>query len=373
MYEIKIAEPVLSSNIIPKLKRILHSGNLAQGKWVEKIEKNLAEYLNASFCVAVSSGTAALHAALSILNIGPGDEVITTPFTFISTASAILMVGAKPVFVDIEYDSFLIDPTQIEGKISKRTKAIIAVDLFGQMADYQKISSFAKKNGIFVIEDACQALGSRQKRKPIGSLADIATLSFYATKPLTAGEGGAIITNSKKFAKKAKSFRNIGRNLKNPELFNILGFNYRMTEFQAVILLSQLPKFEENLVQRRKNANFLTSNLSKIPGIETPTVENENQHTFSQYTIKVKKPYPLNHNQLKKKFDKAKIETKIYYPLPLHLQPLFANLGYQKGDFPNAEQTANQTLSLPIHPLVSKKDLNRIVKIIKVGSTIAST
>jgi len=363
--QIKIAQPTIPLSVIPELRKIFVSGNLAQGEYVHKLERYLANYLNAPFCIAVSSGTAALHIALRVLGIGPGDEVITTPFTFISTASTILMVGAKPIFADIEDDSFLIDPIQIERNLTKKTKAVIAVDLFGQMANYQAICHLAKKYGFYVIEDSCQALGARQDQTPIGSQADIATLSFYATKPITSGEGGALIVNNKKFAEKAQVFRNIGRELKSPVKFKTLGENYRMTEIQAAILLAQFPKLNKNIKRRQENAEYLTQQLGSIAGIVTPAIKNKNTHIFSQYTIKIKKPYPLNRNQLQKKFAKFKIETKIYYPIPLHLQPLFSHLKYRRGTLPNSEQVAQEVLSVPVHQALSKNDLERIVKIIK--------
>jgi perosamine synthetase len=364
-YQTRISKPNIPPNVILKIQRILKSGNLASGELVEKLEQSLSRFLNISYCINLSNGTAALHTALKSLEIGPDDEVITSPFTFISSASSILMAGAKPVFADIEERTFLIDPAEIKKRTTKKTKAIIVVDLFGQMADYQKIHSLVKNKGIFIIQDACQALGAKQGQNSIGYLADLTILSFYATKLIAAGEGGALLTNNRRLAQKAKIFSHLGFNPKNPEKIYEIGFNYRMTEIQAAILLSQLPKIEKILKQRVENVQYLNQKLSSIEGIVTPLVEDQNFHTFSQYTIKVKKPYPLTRNQLLKKFIEAKIEAKVYYPLPLHLQPLFDNLGYKKGDLPNAEKAANEVLSLPVHSSVTKEELNKIIDIVK--------
>src|SRR3989344_4914472 len=280
---IKISEPNLGGNLIPKLSSVIKSGKLTHGKYVKEVEKQLAAYLKIPYVITVSSGTAALHTALKILNICPQDEVITTPFTFISTASAILMVGATPVFADIEIETFLIDPQKVAEKITKKTKAIIAVDLFGQMADYKNLRRIIGNKKITLIEDASQSLGAKQNNKQIGAKADITTLSFYSTKPLTSIEGGALLTHRSDLAQKAISFRDNGRNNKHPDIFDTVGFNYRMTELEAILLLSQLPNFEHKLKKRQNNANFLTESLSKISAIITPKTMAMNHHIFRSY------------------------------------------------------------------------------------------
>lgn len=358
---IPIAKPNISKSEINEVIRVLKSGELGQGKYVEKFENDFAKFIGTKYAVAVSNGTVALQLALLALGIGKDDEVITTPFTFIASSNAILYTGAKPVFVDISLDTFNINPNLIEAKISSKTKAIIPVHLYGLPADMKKISALAKKHHLFVIEDAAQAHGAKINSRIVGSFGDLAAFSFYPTKNMTTGEGGIITTNNANLAKKIKILRNHGMQKKYHH--EILGFNFRMTNIQAALGIHQLKKLPLFNKKRTENAKFLTDNLSGIDSIQTPTVPISLTHVFHQYTILIKDGREKR-NQLSKYLSQNGIATMIYYPIPIHKQKFVQKL-YHNIKLENAEYASSCVLSLPIHPLVTKNNLNRIVKVIK--------
>ncbi len=362
---IQISKPFIGKEEIEAVTDVLKSGNIAQGQKVRELEEKFAKFCGTKYTIAVNSGTAALHTALNSVGIKPGDDVITTPFTFIATANSILMAGAKPVFADIEQDTFNINPEKIKDKITKKTKAIMTVDLYGQLCDYEEIGKIAEKNNLTVIEDACQAIGAEFNGKKAGSFGDIGVFSFYATKNITCGEGGAVVTNNRDYADKSKLFRQHGRSNMSTYDYISLGYNYRMTDIQAAMLLEQFKKINIITKKRIENAKYFSKELGKIKGITIPAIKKNNKHVFHQYTIKIEKDFKLSREELVNKLSEKGISTGVYYPKPLHLCTHFKKFGYKEGDFPVAEKLSKQVLSLPVHPNLSKEDLNCIVDAIR--------
>jgi dTDP-4-amino-4,6-dideoxygalactose transaminase len=358
----KFIDLTLQYNSIKKeidrtIKRVLREGVFIGGKEVEKLEKEIAKFCGTKYAVSVNSGTDALLFSLKALNIGRGKEVITTPFTFIATAEAISNTGAKPVFVDIRADNFNIDPSLIEKKITKKTKAIIPVHLFGQMADMSEIMTIAKKYNLYVIEDTAQAIGAEYKGKKAGTIGDLGCLSFFPTKNLGAyGDGGMVITNNKKLAGEIRLFKNHGSSPKEKYLNLVLGTNSRLDTIQAAILRVKLKYLQRWDRERVKKANYYNRKLKGVGDITTPVIAPNRNHIFHQYTIKTK-----YRDKLQKYLKEKGIPTMIYYPLPLHMQPAFKYLGYKSGDFPESERAAKEVLSLPVYPEIPKKDQDFII------------
>jgi len=365
------------------IKRVLESGQFIGGKEVENFEKEIAKFCGVKYAISVNSGTDALFLSLKALGIGSGDEVITTLFTFIATAEVIANLGAKPVFVDINPQTFNIDPSKIEKAITKKTKAIIPVHLFGQMADMDEIIRIAKKYKLFVVEDAAQAIGAKIKFpisnfqfsnksqisksklkikwRMAGSIGDLGCFSFFSSKNLGAyGDGGMVVTNNKKLAEKIRLLRNHGSSPKEKYLNLILGTNSRLDAIQAAILRVKLKYLKKWIKKRQEIANYYNQFLQGIGDIQVPEILLDRTHTFHQYTIRTK-----NRDKLKKYLEKNGIPTMIYYPIPLHLQPAFKCLGYKKGDFPESEKASKEVLSLPMYPELSKKEQEFIVRKIK--------
>jgi dTDP-4-amino-4,6-dideoxygalactose transaminase len=367
----------IKKEINKAIKKVFESGQFIGGEEVENFEKEIARFCGVKYAISLNSGTDALFLSLKALEIGPGDEVITTPFTFIATAEVIANLGAKPVFVDIEPKSFNIDPSKIEKAITKKTKVIIPIHLFGQTADMDEIMRIAKKYKLFVIEDAAQAIGAEIKLKTqisklktatqkskvfrAGSIGDLGCLSFFPSKNLGAyGDGGMVVTNNKKLADKIRLLRSHGSSPKE-KYFNLtLGINSRLDAIQAAILRVKLKYLKKWIKKRQEIANYYNRSLQGIGDIQVPEILSDRTHTFHQYTIRTK-----HRDKLKKYLEKNGIPTMIYYPLPLHLQPAFKYLGYKKGDFPEAEKSSKEVLSLPIYPELSKKDQEFIVRKIK--------
>lgn len=358
---IKITIPSLDKREEKAVIEVLRSGMLAQGEKVALFENNFAKFIGTKYAVATSSGTAALHLSLLALGIKEGDEVITTSFTFIASSNSILYTGAKPVFVDINPNTFNIDPDLIEEKITAKTKAIMPVHLYGLPADMDKILKIAKKNNLFIIEDAAQAHGSKIGHKLTGSFGDISAFSFYSTKNMTTGEGGMITTNDNRLAKKIKMLRNHG--MEKRYHHEMLGFNFRMTNIQAAIGLYQLKKLNLFNKTRVKNAEFLTKKLLKIKQIQIPLIPDNYTHVFHQYTILVKDG-SKKRNQLSEYLTGNGIENIVYYPLPVHNQEFMKKM-YGGLKLKNTKKAANCALSLPVHPSLNQKDLQKIVLSVK--------
>jgi dTDP-4-amino-4,6-dideoxygalactose transaminase len=358
---IPIAKPIIGEDEISAVTAVLKSGVIAQGKKVEEFEGAFAEFIGTKYAVAVNSGTAALHIDLLAHGIGEGDEVITSPFTFIATANSILFTGAKPVFVDIEEDSFNIAPDNIDEKITPRTKAIMPVHLYGQPCDMKRIMRIAQEHGLIVIEDACQAHGAEYEGRKAGSFGT-GCFSFYPTKNMTTSEGGMITTDDKDIAQKARMIRSHGQRQR--YFHEILGYNYRMTDIAAAIGLCQLAKLEDFNNKRIANARFLTEKLSGIKGLVTPRVRPNLKHVFHQYTVRITGDFAISREELRKRLLDGGIGTEIYYPRPIHRQPFYERLGY-KDHLPNSEKAAAEVLSLPVHPSLTKEDLENVVRAIQ--------
>lgn len=354
---IPIAKPIVGEDEIAVVEAVLRSGSIAQGKKVEEFEGAFAEFIGTKYAIAVNSGTAALHIALLAHGIGKGDEVITSPFTFIATANSILFTGAKPVFADIEEESFNIAPDNIDEKITPRTGAIMPVHLYGQPCNMKRIMRIAQEHGLIIIEDACQAHGAEFDGRRVGSFGT-GCFSFYPTKNMTTGEGGMITTNDKDIAQKARMIRSHGQRQR--YLHEILGYNYRMMDIGAAIGLCQLGKLEECNNRRIKNAKFLTGRLSEIKGLVPPFVRPDVKHVFHQYTVRITQNFGIPRDGLRQKLMDEGVGTEIYYPLPVHKQPLYRNLGYN-DHLPNSKKAATEVLSLPVHPSLTKKDLKYVV------------
>jgi len=358
---INIAVPQIGHEEFEAVRKVLESGILAQGPRVEEFENNFADYIGTKHAVAVNSGTAALHIALLASGIGPGDEVITTSFSFIASANAALFCGAKPVFVDINDKTCNIDPHLIEHKITPRTKAVIVVHLYGQPCDMDEIIKICKKHKLVLVEDACQAHGAEYKGHKVGSFG-IGCFSFYPTKNMTTSEGGMLTTGDEEVARQARMLRQHGQSQR--YIHDILGYNFRMTDIEAAIGICQLKKLDEANGRRIKNAELLTREISKIKGLVPPFVKPNMKHVFHQYTVKVTGGFKLSRDVLQQKLSKSNIGNAVHYPSPIHKQPLYVKLGY-KDSLPVSEALAREVLSLPVHPMLSQEDLNEIVRTLK--------
>ncbi|MDA2935710.1 DegT/DnrJ/EryC1/StrS family aminotransferase [Patescibacteria group bacterium AH-259-L05] len=356
----------IKKEINQAIQNVLNSGQFILGKEVEKFEKEIAKYCDTKYAIGLNSGTDALLLSLMALDIGPGDKVITTPFTFIATADVIVLREAQPIFVDIDPKTYTLDPHKLEKTIKhispnrrKKIKAIIPVHIYGQSSDMDAITSIARKYKIKVIEDAAQALGARYKGKPIGSIGDFGCFSFFPSKNLGAyGDGGMIVTNNKKIAEKIKLLRIHGRYQK--YVANMLGINSRLDALQAAVLNVKLKYLNSWIRSRQQKAAVYNHALKNIKQIHTPFVEKHNTHAYHQYTIRIKQ-----RNKLQTYLHQHTIPTIIYYPVPLHLQSVFRDLGYRRGDFPEAEQASKEILSLPVYPELSNKNQSKIIKTIK--------
>ena len=359
---IKISEPWIGEKEKKLVEEVLTSGMLAQGEKVKSFEEKFAKFCGTKYAIAVNSGTAALHSSLYAAGIRAGDEVITTPFTFAATANCIVMQNAKPVFADIDETTFNINPEKIKEKISNKTKAILAVDLYGLPADYNALREIAEEKDIKIIEDACQAHGAELNGIKAGKLGDIGSFSFYATKNMTSGEGGMITTDNEKYAESCKRFRQHGQNAQYE--YSDIGYNYRMNELEAAIALAQLEKLDSFTKKRIENAKFLSKELKGIEGITLPSTIENAKHVFHQYTIKTDNK-KVKRNRLVAFLKENEISAGVYYPKPLHLHPHFRAMGYKKGDFPIAETVSEQVISLPVQPKLETKELEQIVLKIK--------
>jgi perosamine synthetase len=360
---IPIAKPYITDEEIEAVTRVLKSGILAQGNEVISFEKEFAEYLGVKHAVAVANGTVGLDIALKAIGIRELHEVITTPFTFVATANAILYQGARPVFADIDPKTYNLDPNSVAESISPRTKVIIVVHLYGQPADMKAFREIADDHKLLLIEDCAQAHGATFMGRKVGGFGDVAVFSFYATKNMTTGEGGMIVTNDDKIAEKSRILRDQGQTAK--YVHEELGYNYRMTNIQAAIGRVQLKRLEEMNNKRIENAQYLSRYLSRVKGIVPPYVDPCVRHVFHQYVVRVTDEFPLTRDILIEKLRERGIETAVHYPIPIHHQPLYKKLGYPQDICPNAIEASRRVLSLPVHPLLARGDLEYIVNAIK--------
>ena len=352
---INMARPIIGDEEKQAVLEVLDSGILAQGPRVKAFEEGFAALCGVKYAVATSSGTTALHTALLAHGIGPGDEVITTSFTFIASANSILYTGARPVFVDIDPRTFNIAVDQIEAVITPRTRAILPVHLFGLCCDMAPILEIAARRHLAVIEDACQSHAAIYHGRPAGSFG-AGAFSLYPTKNMTSAEGGMITTDDAVLAEKCRVIRQHG--MRRRYYHDELGFNFRMTDIHAAIGLAQLPKLERFNQQRQANASYLSAHLQNVI---VPFVPNGCQHVYHQYTLRVPS---ARRDALRLHLLQNEIGSEIYYPAPVHKQAYYVNqLGYQLS-LPEAERAAAEVLSIPVHPGLTKADLEKIVSVI---------
>lgn len=349
---IPIAKPIIGPEEKQAVMDVLDSGMLAQGPRVKEFEDAFAQMCGTQFAIATSSGTTALHLALAANGIGEGDEVITSPFTFIASANSILFTGARPVFVDIDPATFNLDPDLLEQAITPHTRAILPVHLFGLCCDMDPILAIAHKYGLVVIEDACQSHGAEYKGKRAGSFGTGA-FSLYATKNITTGEGGMITTDDPQIAEKCRILRQHG--MRRRYYHDELGFNFRMTDMQAALGTVQIQKLDQFNRQRIQNAAYLNQNLK---GVTIPQSPEGYKHVYHQYTIRIK---PEMRDALQIHLQECGIGTGVFYPVPVHQQSFYRNeLGYNVV-LPHTEAAAAEVLSLPVHPSLTERDLAAIV------------
>ncbi len=350
---IPVSKPYIGEAEKQAVMEVLDSGMLAAGPRTAKFEERFAQVCGVKHAIATSSGTTALHLALLAHGLGAGDEVITTPFTFIASANSILFTGAKPVFVDIDPETFNIDPRQVEKAITPRTKAIMPVHLYGYVCDMDALQAIADRHGLSIVEDACQAVGAAYHGQQAGSFGT-GCFSLYATKNVMSGEGGMITTNNEAINEKCRMLRNHG--MKRRYYHDMLGFNFRMTDLCAAIGLVQLDRLEEFTARRRANAAYFNAHIESVI---TPKVKAGYDHVWHQYTIRV--DGKRDRDAALKQLSEAGIGTGIFYPVPAHQQEYMREI-VGEVSLPVAEQLAQEVISLPVHPQLSQDDLETIVR-----------
>lgn len=357
--DLKAQYATIREEISSALQEVLDNSSFAGGPMVEKFEKKFAPFCQSEYAIGTGNGTDAIWMALLGLGVGPGDEVITTPSTFIATAEAISFCGATPVFVDIDEQTYNIDPALIDAAITTKTRAIIPVHLFGQPADMDPIMAVAKGRNLLVIEDACQAHGAEYKGRRAGSIGDAGCFSFYPGKNLGAyGEAGAVVTNNKELAATMRMFRDHGQRKK--YYHSIVGWNARMDGFQGAVLAVKLPYLPAWTDARRKNAALYDTLLADVPEVITPYAADYAKHVYHVYAVRTQ-----NRDAVMGELGKQGIACGIHYPVPLHLQEAYKDLGYKEGDFPVAEKCAGEFLSLPMYPELPVESIHYVAEKLK--------
>jgi dTDP-4-amino-4,6-dideoxygalactose transaminase len=356
LLDLKAQYRTIKAEVDAAVAEVLESQYFILGPKVEQLEKDIAAYSNCSHAIGVSSGSDALLACLMAENIGPGDEVITTPYTFFATAGAIARLGATPVFVDIDPSTYNLDASQILSKITNRTRAIIPVYLYGQMADMDAVMRISEERGFVVIEDAAQAIGSEYKGRRAGSIGHYGCFSFFPSKNLGgAGDGGMIVTNDAQRADKLRCLR--GHGAKPKYYHKIVGGNFRLDAIQAAVVSAKLPHLDDWTAARQRNAKRYDELFAKAGApIGLPAIVSD-RHIFNQYVIRVS-----SRDELQAHLKKNGVGTEVYYPVPLHLQECFAYLGYKAGAFPESERAARETLALPIQPELTEPQARFVVE-----------
>ncbi len=362
--KIPMSAPDLDENDYQAVLEVLKSGRLALGPKAEEFEKLMAEYIGVKNSIAVSSGTAGLHILVRALGIGEGDEVLVPSFTFCASVNVILYERAKPIFVDIEPETYNIDPEDLERKITKKTKAIMVVDVFGHPAEWDEILRIAEKYNLKVIDDSCEALGAEYKGRKIGQFGDCACFAFYPNKQITTGEGGIIVTNNDEIAKMARSLRNQGREDMGAWLYHErLGYNYRMDEMSAALGVSQLKKIESFLQKREKVANMYTEKLKNYSWVKTPVVKPYVRMSWFVYVITLEEG--LDRDKVIEEMEKRGVPARGYFS-PIHLQPYIKKmLGTKEGDLPITENISKRTLALPFHNNLKEEEIEKVVSVLR--------
>ena len=353
--DLKTRHLLIGDKINARIQKVMEHSQFILGPEVREVEEKLAQYTGSKHCVTVSSGTDSLLVALMALCVGAGDEVITVPYTWISSAEVIALLGAKPVFVDIRPDTWNMDETLLEAAITEKTKVIMPVSIYGQCPDMEPINRIAQKYNLPVIEDAAQSFGATYRGKKSCNLSTIGSTSFFPSKPLGCyGDGGALFTNDDELAEMFRWIRVHGQERKHHH--PILGINGRMDTLQAAILLEILEVFPVELQKREQLGQTYSSELVHLDGLETPRIGDYNNSVYAQYTI-----LSDQRDDIQKSLKEKGIPSVSYYSVPLHLQPVFENLGHKEGDFPIAEKVANQCLSLPMSPYLKKEDQANVI------------
>ena len=359
---IPINKPLIDEDEIQAVVKVLKSGNLTSrtesGSMVDKLEAGFAEFAEAKHAVAVNSGTSALYLSLLASQVTQGDEVIVPSFTFVATAEAVVLAGGKPVFADIDPDTFNIDPEEVSRLVTKKTKSVIPVDLFGLPADMKHIREIADTHNLTVIEDAAQAHGARYDGKHVGAFADFACWSFYASKNMTTGEGGMITTNRDEYGERLPYMRSHGE--KDEYVSSMIGGNFRMPEIEAAIGCVQLKKLPEFLKRRDENASILHSKLQDVDSLRLPTVQEGCKHSWYLFTVKLRSGNESTRDTIVEKLRKAGIGASVYYRVPIHMMPFYRKFCQHK--LHHTEEAAQTVFSLPIHPAVSAEQVEHIAE-----------
>lgn len=360
---IQIAQPMIGKEEIDAIVGVLKSGNLTsrfgEGPYAKKFEEAFAKFVNVKYAVAVNSGTAALHMALLAADIGQGDEVIVPSFTFVATAEAVVLCGATPVFADINPQTYCMDPISFQDLIRNKTKAVIPVHMYGNMADMDMIMKIAKEHDLVVIEDAAHAIGAEYDGKKAGSMSDFGCFSFYASKNITTGEGGMVTTNRRDNAEVLTAIRchGIGKHRSSERI----GHNYRMPEINCALGYYQIQKISRILEARRKNANLLTNMLEDIGRLELPKEAPHTKHAWHLYTVRLKGCRAGERNKAVSKLVDAGIQAEVFYETPIHMIPYYRRqFGFYPRSLPKTEAAARQVFSLPSHPGVEDEDIKYI-------------
>ncbi len=364
--KIYLSRPDICEKDIQAVTEVLKGPNLAFGPKMEEFEEKIAKYIGRKYAVSVNSGTSALFLCIKALGIEKGDEVITTPFTFIASTNCILMVDAKPVFVDIDPDNLNIDPKKIEEKITKKTKAILPVEVFGNAAGMDSVCKIAKKHNLPVIEDSCEALGSELNGKKTGTFGTVGTFAFYPNKQMTTGEGGMIVTDNKKIADMCISLRNQGRGKGGGWLAHErLGYNFRMSDINAALGIAQLERIKEFIQKRQRVAGWYQEILADDGRIIMPEAPKGCKMSWFVFVVRLKTPYSLKRNKILNAMLAEKIQVGNYFPSVTLQTFMVKKFGYKDGDFPIADETCKSTIALPFYNNLSKDEVSLVCKTLK--------
>lgn len=365
---IPLSSPDITHREVEIINQVLSTPFLSIGPKIKEFEKKIADYIGTKYAIAVNSGTSGLHLCVRSLDIKDGDEVITTPFSFIASANCILFERAKPVFVDIDENTLCINADKIEEKITKKTKAILPVHIFGHPCEMNKIMEIAQKYNLAVIEDACEALGSEYKNKKVGTFGNAAVFAFYPNKQITTGEGGIVVTNDEKIAKLCQSIRNQGRDEGDAWLSHSrLGYNYRMTEISAALGAVQMERINDILKKRREIADLYNMRLSKIGGIKIPYISPNVKISWFVYITRLddKRFSRQDRNKVIQELENRGINCRDYFP-PIHLEPFYINtFGYKEGSFPITEKISSLTIALPFYNNIAERQIDYICETIE--------
>lgn len=357
---IPIARPVVTEEDRRRVLEVLASGQLSSGEWVERFEASFAAYVGVPYAVATSSGTTALEAVLEALGVGPGDEVVVPAFTFAATANAVVHRGARPVFADIDPETFNVDPQSVEDLLRRhpRVRGIVAVHLYGLPAAVGALVELADRHGVWLVEDAAQAHGAAVRGRRVGSFGLAGVFSFYPTKNMTTGEGGMVVTGDPHLARRVRLLVHQGQ--LEPYRYELVGHNYRMTNLAAALGLGQLERLDERNAARRRNASELTRALRGLPGVRPPAEPDGSVHVYHQYTVRA-----VRRDALALHLRERGVESRVYYPEPVpHTEP-YRRMGYTPGAWPQAEQASREVLSLPVHPALREEELRRVADAVR--------